>query len=77
MKNVNVSSEFSSLWFASVYGACKIYLKPRLASGFTLTKITRTVTLHNVPLPNVTSGQPYAPAEVTILVREYPENYQK
>ena len=26
--------------------------------------------LQDVPLPNVTSGQPYAPAEVTILVRE-------
>ena len=55
----------------------KFYPKLRLVSGFTLTKSTRTVTVQDVPLPNVTSGRPYAPAEVTILVREYQENYQK
>ena len=54
-----------------------LYPKLRLASGFTLTKSTRTVTLQDVQLHNVTSGRPYATAEVTILVREYPENYQK
>ena len=75
MKNGNVSSAFISLWFASVR-SCKIYPKPPLASGLTLTKFTRTVTMHNIPLPNVTSGQPYTPAEVKILVREYPENYK-
>ena len=57
--------------------SCKFYQKLRLASGFILTKSTRTVTLQDVPLLNVTSGHPYASAEVTILVREYPENYQK
>ena len=53
------------------------YPKLRLASGFTLTKSTRTVTLQDVQPHNATSGRPYATAEVTILVREYPENYQK
>ena len=38
---------------------------------------TRTVTLQDIPLLNVTSSQPYATEEVKILVREYPENYQK
>ena len=57
--------------------SCKFYPKLRLASGFTLTKSTRTVNLQDVPLPHVTSGRPYSPAEVTILIREYPENYQK
>ena len=38
--------------------------------------LTKTVTLQDVPLLNVTSGRPYDPAEVTILVREYLENYQ-
>ena len=52
-------------------------LQVRIASGFTLTKSTRTVTLQDVQPHNVTSGRPYATAEVTILVREYPENYQK
>ena len=33
--------------------------------------------LQDVPLLNVTSGRPYATAEVTILVRKYTENYQK
>ena len=53
------------------------YPKLHLASGFTLTKSTRMVTLQDVQPNNVTSGRPYATAEVTILVREYPENYQK
>ena len=53
------------------------YPKLHLASGFTLTKSTRMVTLQDVQPINVTSGRPYATAEVTILVREYPENYQK
>ena len=57
--------------------SCKFYPKLRLASGFTLTKSTRTVTLQDIPLRNVTSGRPYATAEVTIFVREYPENHQK
>ena len=37
----------------------------------------RTSTQSHVSLLNVTSGRPYAMAEVTISVREYPENYQK
>ena len=49
----------------------------RLVSGFTLTKSTRTVTLQDVQPHNVTSGRPYVTAEVTILIQEYPENYQK
>ena len=57
--------------------SCKFYPKLRLASGFTLTKSTRTVTLQDVPLLNVTSGSPYDTAEVSISIREYPENYQK
>ena len=57
--------------------SCKFYPKLRLDSGFKLTKSTRTVTLQDVQPHNVTSGRPYATAEVTILVREYPENYQK
>ena len=57
--------------------SCKFYTKLHLASGFTLTKSTRTVTLQDLPLLKVTFGWPYAPAEVTILVREYQENYQK
>ena len=40
--------------------SCKFYPKLCLASGFTLTKGTRTVTLQDVPLLNVTSGQQYA-----------------
>ena len=64
MINGNVSSEFISLWFASVHGAANFYPKLRLASGFTLTKSTRTVTLQDVPLANVTSGRPYATSEV-------------
>ena len=65
-----------SVSLESVYGAASAIQKLRLASGITLTKSTRTVTLQDVPLLNVTSGRPYATAEVTILVREYPENYQ-
>ena len=42
-----------------------------------LTKSTRTVTLQDVPLLNVTSGHPYATAEVKISVPEYPENFEK
>ena len=76
MINGNVSSEFISLWFASVYGAASS-IQLRLASAFTLTKSTRTVTLQDVQPHNVTSGRPFVTAEVTILVREYPENYQK
>ena len=78
MINGNVSSEFILLWFASVYGSsCKFYPKLGLASGFTLTTGTRTVTLQDVPLRNVTSGRPYATAEVTIWVWECLENYEK
>ena len=40
-------------------------------------KSTRPVTLQDVPLINGTSGRSYAPAKVAILIREYPENYQK
>ena len=57
--------------------SCKFYPKLCLTSGFMLTKSTRTVTLQDVQPHNVTSGRPYATAEVTILVREYPENYKK
>ena len=74
MINGNVSSEFM---ICECVRSCKLYPKLCLASGFTLTKSTRTVTLHDVQSHNVTSGHPYATAEVTILVREYPENYQK
>ena len=77
MINGNLSSEFISLLFASVYGSCKFYTKLRLASGFTLTKSARTVTLQDVQPRNVTSGLPYPRKEVTISVREYPENHQK
>ena len=52
-------------------------LQVRLASGFTFTKSTRTVTLQDVQPHNVTSGRLYATVEVTILLRDYPENYQK
>ena len=69
MINGNVSSEFISLWFASVHGVA-ISIK----NCVSLTKSTRTITLQDVQLRNVTSGRPYATAEVTILVREYPEN---
>ena len=72
----NVSSEFISLWYASVR-CCKFYPKLRLASGFTLTKSTRAVTQQDLPLLNVTSSRPYATAEVTISDREYLKNYQK
>ena len=77
MINGNVSSELILLWFFECVRSCKFYQKLRLASGFTLTKSTRTVTLQDVPLLNVTSGRSYATAEMTILVREYPENYEK
>ena len=33
--------------------------------------------LHDVPLLNIKTGRQFATAEVTILVREYPENYEK
>ena len=56
---------------------CKFYPKLRLASGFTLTKSTRMVTLQDVSLLNITPGRPYATAEMTISVQVYPENYQK
>ena len=46
-------------------------------TSITLTKITRTVTLQDVPLLNVTSGPPFTPEEVTNLVREYPEKLPK
>ena len=55
----------------------KFYPKLRLAYAFTATISTKTVTLQDVPLLNVKSGRPFAPAEVTILVREYQENYRK
>ena len=73
MINCNMSSEFISLWFASVYGATSSIPKLR----FTITKSKRTVTQQDVPLDNVTSGRPSATVEVTISVREYVENYQK
>ena len=53
--------------------SCKLYPKLRLASGFTLTKSTRTITLQDVQLYNVTSACQYATAEVTISVWKYPE----
>ena len=56
--------------------SCKSYPKLCLASGFALTKSTRTVTLQDVQPHNVTSGRPYYTAEVTVVVREYPENYK-
>ena len=40
-------------------------------------KNTRTVTMQDVPLLNVTSDCPYATADVAILVREYQANFQK
>ena len=57
--------------------SCKFYPKLRLASGFSLTRITRTVTLQHVPPYNVTSGLQKPRTEVTISVREYPRNYKK
>ena len=76
MINGNVSSEFISLWFASVHCASSIQnCVPPLV--LRLQKSIRTVTLQDVQPHNVTSGHPYATAEVTILAREYPENYQK
>ena len=76
MINGNVSSEFISLWFASVHGASSIQncVSPLVLR---LQKSIITVTLQDVQPHNVKSGHPYATAEVTILVREYPENYQK
>ena len=65
------------IMICEIVRSCKFYPKLRLASGITLTKSTRTVTLQDVPLLNVTSGRPYATGEVTALVREYPENYKK
>ena len=55
--------------------SCKFYTK----LFYSYTKSTRRpVTLQDVPLLNVTSAsRPYAGAEVTILVQEYPDNYQK
>ena len=68
-------------WFYNYLFDCirsfKFYPKMCLASGFTLTKSTRTVTLQYEPLLNVTSDRPYAPAEGIILVRDYPKNYKK
>ena len=72
MINGNVSSEFISL--CECARSCKFYPKLRLASGFTLTKSTRMVPLQDVQPHNVTSGRPYATAEVTILVREITKN---
>ena len=74
--NGNVSSEFISLWFVGVHGSCKFYLTLRLASSFTLTKSTRMVILQDVQSNSVTSGLSWPRTEVTISVREYPENYQ-
>ena len=55
----------------------KVLSKTASRLRFTFTKRTETVTLQDVKLNNVTSDCPYLTAEVTILVREYPENYQK
>ena len=44
---------------------------------FNAYKKYKNVTMQDVQLNNVTSSCPYASAEVTILVREYPENYKK
>ena len=76
MINGNVSSEFISLWFASVHGAASYIQNFVSPLVWRLQKSTRTVTLQDVQPHNVTSSRPYATAEVTILVREYPENYQ-
>ena len=56
------------IMFCECVRSCKLYQKLRLACGFELAKSTRMVTLQDVPLLNVTSGRPYAMAEVTILV---------
>ena len=55
---------------------CNFFLKLHLVSGFTLANSTGMVTLQDVQLNNVTSGCPCPKAEVIILVRKYPENYQ-
>ena len=73
MINGNVSSELILEWFASVYKAESSIQN----CVWTLVLSTRTVTLQDVPLLNVTSDRPYTTTEGTILVWEYPENYQK
>ena len=55
----------------------QVYLTLRLASSFMLTKSKRTVTLQDIQSHNVTSSLPWPRTEVTISVREYPENYQQ
>ena len=56
MINGNLSSEFISLLFEECVPSCKFYPKLRLASGFTLPKSTRTVTLQDAQPRNVTSA---------------------
>ena len=55
----------------------QVLFKTASHSGLALSKSTKTITLQDVPLLNVKPGRPYITAEVTILVGEYPENYQK
>ena len=76
MINGNVSSD---LFHYDLRMCTELQVLSKTASRlwFYATKSTRTVTLQDVQPHNVTSGRPYATAEVTILVREYPENYQK
>ena len=50
--------------------SCKFYPKMRLASGFMLTRNSRTVTLQDLLLHKVTSGRQYTTSEVTSLVRK-------
>ena len=61
--------------FASVHGASSI--QNCVSPVLRIQKRIRTVILQDVQPHNVTYGHPYATAEETILVREYPENYQK
>ena len=61
---------------ASKYGAASS-IQNCVSPLVLLLQCLRMVTVPDVPLLNVTSGRPYATAEVTILVRKYPENYKK
>ena len=65
-----VGSDFITIWECE--RSCKFYPELRLASGFKVTKSTRTITLQDEPLLNVISDRQYSTAEVTILLREYP-----
>ena len=70
MINGNVSSEFISLWIASVHGAASSI------QSCVSPLVLRLQKWQDVQSHNVTSGLPSPRTEVTISVREYPENNQ-